>query len=245
MRNRIQVSSFGFRVLATVTASFSFRLSLHSSRGAGAVGGQGPTCPTPPHISSQPCPHPGSLDHRETHRSPLSPAVHHVTLASAVQPGRESWLLAYMGPRQFGSLPWWLRRQRVHLQCWRPGFNPWVRKIPGGGHGNHSSILAWRATVHGVAKSQTRLSDFHFHFLSLVGRSLQLRWDTQGEPSGQGQAPRSVSGRRSRAEQRRADIQALVPQTHRMWPGHFPRCLVGHRPGLTHSLLKGSVQSLG
>jgi len=30
----------------------------------------------------------------------------------------------------------------------------------------HSSILAWRTpwTVHGVAKSQTRLSDFHFHF---------------------------------------------------------------------------------
>ena len=23
---------------------------------------------------------------------------------------------------------------------------------------------AWQATVHGVAKSQTRLSDFHFHF---------------------------------------------------------------------------------
>ena len=30
-----------------------------------------------------------------------------------------------------------------------------------------SSILAWRVpwtTVHGVAKSRTRLSDFHFHF---------------------------------------------------------------------------------
>ena len=26
---------------------------------------------------------------------------------------------------------------------------------------------AWRATVYGVAKSQTRLSDFHFHFTSL------------------------------------------------------------------------------
>jgi len=42
------------------------------------------------------------------------------------------------------------------------------RKSPGGGNGNHSSALAWkipwteepeRATVHGVAKSQTRLSD--------------------------------------------------------------------------------------
>ena len=31
----------------------------------------------------------------------------------------------------------------------------------------HSSIPAWRIPrtgVHGVAKSQTRLSDFHFHF---------------------------------------------------------------------------------
>ena len=33
------------------------------------------------------------------------------------------------------------------------------------GKNTHSSILAWRipwTTVHGVAKSQTRLSDFHF-----------------------------------------------------------------------------------
>ena len=36
------------------------------------------------------------------------------------------------------------------------------------GMASPSSILAWRipwqATVHGVAKSRTRLSDFHFHF---------------------------------------------------------------------------------
>ena len=25
---------------------------------------------------------------------------------------------------------------------------------------------AWRATIHGVTKSQTQLSDFHFHFLN-------------------------------------------------------------------------------
>ena len=44
------------------------------------------------------------------------------------------------------------------------GSIPWLGRSPGGGHGNHSSILAWRipmargawwATVHGVAKSQT------------------------------------------------------------------------------------------
>ena len=34
------------------------------------------------------------------------------------------------------------------------------------GKATHSSILAWRIqwTVHGVAKSRTRLSDFHFIF---------------------------------------------------------------------------------
>ena len=43
------------------------------------------------------------------------------------------------------------------------------------GMATHSSILAWRipmdrevwqATVHKVAKSRTRLTDFHFHFPS-------------------------------------------------------------------------------
>ena len=59
-------------------------------------------------------------------------------------------------------------------QCKRPkrwGFDPWVTKIPlGGGNGNplQSSCLgnptdrgAWWATVHGVTKSQTRLSTQH------------------------------------------------------------------------------------
>ena len=26
-------------------------------------------------------------------------------------------------------LPWWLRWWRIHLQCWRPRFGPWVGKI--------------------------------------------------------------------------------------------------------------------
>ena len=53
---------------------------------------------------------------------------------------------------------------RICLQCGRPGFDLWVGKICGGGHGNPLQYLAWRipmdrgawrATVHGVAKSQT------------------------------------------------------------------------------------------
>ena len=28
------------------------------------------------------------------------------------------------------GLLWWLKQLRIHLQCGRPGFNPWVGKIP-------------------------------------------------------------------------------------------------------------------
>ena len=37
------------------------------------------------------------------------------------------------------------------------------------GKATHSSILAWRIpwTVHGVTKSRTQLSNFHFHFFSV------------------------------------------------------------------------------
>ena len=40
------------------------------------------------------------------------------------------------------------------------------------GKATHCSILAWRIpwSVHGVTKSQTRLSDFHFHRASLVAQ---------------------------------------------------------------------------
>ena len=57
------------------------------------------------------------------------------------------------------------------------------------GKATHSSILAWRipwTAVHGVTKSQTQLSNFHFHFLSnttvlhdpqLVGANYKLYSD--------------------------------------------------------------------
>ena len=51
----------------------------------------------------------------------------------------------------------------------------WVQSLgwedpPEKGKATHSSILAWRIpwTVHGVAKSRTRLRDFHFHFIHHV-----------------------------------------------------------------------------
>ena len=68
------------------------------------------------------------------------------------------------------SLPWWLRWWRICLQCRRPMFNSWVGKIcwrrkwqptpvflPGEFHDRG----AWWATVYGVAKSWTRLRDYH------------------------------------------------------------------------------------
>ena len=67
------------------------------------------------------------------------------------------------------SNPWWVRGEGICLQCARPGFDPWVGKIPwrrkrqptpaplpGESHGRRS---LW-AVAHRVAKSQTRLSDF-------------------------------------------------------------------------------------
>ena len=62
-----------------------------------------------------------------------------------------------------------LRWQRIRLQCGRPGFDPWVGRSPGEGKGNSLQCPCLEnfmdCIVHGVAKSQTRQRDFHFHFL--------------------------------------------------------------------------------
>ena len=66
----------------------------------------------------------------------------------------------------FPRLHWWLRRQRICLQCRRPGFDLWVEKIPWRRewHPLQYSCLqnpmdrgAQQATVRGVTKSQTQL----------------------------------------------------------------------------------------
>ena len=65
--------------------------------------------------------------------------------------------------------------ERIHLQCGRPGFDPWIGKMPWRRERLHSSILAWR--IPGVTKNQTWLSNFHFHFQCLKHkrvRSLQF-----------------------------------------------------------------------
>ena len=61
--------------------------------------------------------------------------------------------------RIYGGLPLWLRWSRVRLQCRRPGFNPWVRKIPWSRVWQSTPVFclenpmdkeAWWATVHGA-----------------------------------------------------------------------------------------------
>ena len=74
-------------------------------------------------------------------------------------------------------IPWWLRGQSVHLQCGRPGFSPWVRKIPwrrkwqptpvllpGKSHGRSS---LWGCSPWGCQES-ARLSDFTFTFIQHI-----------------------------------------------------------------------------
>ena len=46
---------------------------------------------------------------------------------------QRSLMATVHGLKRFGhdlGLPWWLRGLSVCLQCGRPGFDPWVRKIP-------------------------------------------------------------------------------------------------------------------
>ena len=68
------------------------------------------------------------------------------------------------------GLPWWLRWWIICLQCRGPRFDPWFGKIPWRRAWQHTPVFlpgeshgqrrgAWQATVHGVAKSQTQLSD--------------------------------------------------------------------------------------
>ena len=73
----------------------------------------------------------------------------------------------------YKELPWWLRQSSICLQCGRPGLG----RSPGEGNGNPLQYYclenpmdrgAWQATVYGVAKSQTRVSNFTFTFYKEV-----------------------------------------------------------------------------
>ena len=42
------------------------------------------------------------------------------------------------------GLPWWLRQERIHVQCERSGFNPQTEDTLEQGMATHSYILAWK-----------------------------------------------------------------------------------------------------
>ena len=47
------------------------------------------------------------------------------------------------------GLPLWLSWQRIHLQCGRPGFHPWVGKIPWRGERLPTPVF-WPGEFHGL-----------------------------------------------------------------------------------------------
>ena len=83
---------------------------------------------------------------------------------------------------------------RRHRRC---GFDPWVRKIPWRRERQSTPIFlpgkshdrgGWWATVHGVAKSRTRLRNLTFTFGTLwtVAHQAPLSWDFPGKSTGVG-----------------------------------------------------------
>ena len=77
------------------------------------------------------------------------------------------------------GLPRGLSSKESASQCrrhMRQGFNPGLERSPGGGKGSPLQYTGLEnsmdSTVHGVAKSWTQLSGFHFHFLTPMQASL-------------------------------------------------------------------------
>ena len=72
------------------------------------------------------------------------------------------------------GIPWWRRGQRVCLLCGRPGFDPWVRKIPWRRKWQPTPVFlpgeshGWRSLV-GYSPWGCKESDMterlHFHFI--------------------------------------------------------------------------------
>ena len=72
------------------------------------------------------------------------------------------------------GFPRWLSGKESACQCRRYEFSPWVRKIPWRREWQHTPVFleypmnrgAWRATVHGAAKSQRQVSNWT-HYIML------------------------------------------------------------------------------
>jgi len=90
----------------------------------------------------------------------LHPASNSVQSLSCVWLFVTPWCTLHMG-FSGGSVV-----KRIHLYCGRPGFDPWVGKIPWRRNSyplQYSGLEnSMDCIVHGIAKSQTRLNNFHF-----------------------------------------------------------------------------------
>ena len=70
---------------------------------------------------------------------------------------------------------------KMHLQCRRPGFDPWAGKIPWRRDSLPTAVFCMENSmdciIHGVTKSWIQLNNFHFHFTfnwaSLIGQSVK------------------------------------------------------------------------
>ena len=91
-------------------------------------------------------------------------------------------------------LPRWLSVKEPTWQsrwCRRPGFDPWVRRFPGGGNGNplqysclENSMYkgTWQAVVHRVTKDQTWLSNWAcMHTYSFMLFATFQKYQKQGK----------------------------------------------------------------
>ena len=79
--------------------------------------------------------------------------------------------LSYLG------LPLWLSWERIHLQCGRPGFDPWVGKIPSRRERLPTPIF-WHGEFHGLYSPWGRKESDITERLSL---SLSFAWTASSE----------------------------------------------------------------
>ena len=75
------------------------------------------------------------------------------------------WPGEFHGLYSSWGLPLWLSWLRICLQCRRPGFNPWVGKMPWRRERLPTPVF-WPREFHGLY-SRTRLSNFHTFTLPL------------------------------------------------------------------------------
>ena len=88
--------------------------------------------------------------------------------------------------RKESGLPWWLSGTGSACQAGDMGSVPGLGRFPGEGNGNALQYscqenpmdrTTWRATVHGVAKSQTQLSAHtHTHTRKIYLQYMYLPW---------------------------------------------------------------------